>query len=277
MASLIKSEFYKLGRSKAFLICCIITILISGVFIGLTRMQEKMVEEHTATEQTAEEKSESAVTFSTEGDAGAKETINAIILLTQACNNTGIPIILAVFAGIFVTGEFSSGAIKLNASRGHSRTQIYLSKYLCVLTAAFTFVFLSIITYFLGGLFVWELGAIPADFVPKLLVYLGTNLLLYTALTAFFTFIGFCFSSNGAAIALNICIYSFYPMLLMLLHLLLPDLSYNVEHLALGNQAQFFATLSPAKDHVINLLAVSAGYFALFLAGGSLLFRRKEL
>lgn len=278
MINLMRSEFYKLWRSRAFQICCL--VVIAGTLLNLLTyfFTYQLINENP--DMLAAQGLDSFLSNVPELAAleGLYENLSGIGLLPFSLGGSTMQIILAIFSSIFIVGEFSSGTIKLNIARGYSRAQLYFSKYFIILVTAACYILLAVLTNFIGGCLLWEVGSIPDDFAVKLLSYLGTNLLLHAALAAFLTFVSFTFPSIGLSIAINVGVLSFYGLLLSLAKLILPqDFPYTITHISLMNQISLLSDYTPGQDLIVNLTVVSICYFLAFLGGGIYLFHKRDV
>lgn len=88
---------------------------------------------------------------------------NAFSLLIRYFIDTSgffLPLIIILVASEAISGEYSLGTIKLLLIKPFTRTKLYLSKYIALmLYGLFVFVFLSVIGFGIGGLFVGYGGA----------------------------------------------------------------------------------------------------------------------
>lgn len=92
-----------------------------------------------------------------------------------------IPIMTALFSGLFISPEFTQGTIRNKLSIGHTRTNIYLADMITVITATLIFFALYEITVFITASFMFDLSDYSFGIISKLLcasipIFIGNTL-----------------------------------------------------------------------------------------------------
>ena len=134
MKALLRFEFRKLVRNKAFYICLGIALFLMIINAITTKVLSDVMKQ--AMEEIGQkyEPSENALT----------------LMKTVFSNNT--PLILGVVVSIIVCEDFSNDIIKNIYSKGYSRDKVYFAKMISSLVAFLTIILVGMIISFLTGL-----------------------------------------------------------------------------------------------------------------------------
>lgn len=197
MFNLLSGEFYKVRKSGSFYVCCIILVsfllLIYGAFkLADAGEQENMENNPVQVVNTVESGSDSS-------DAGI-----LILDVEQVMIRIILGIVTAVFASIFVIGEYGNGAIKNITGKGYSREKIYLAKYLITIIAIIIMFIITVIATLLCGIIFYGMDGINAEFFKELCQYAGIQLLLETAFIGVVVAIDEISRSKGVAVAVSL-------------------------------------------------------------------------
>lgn len=252
--NIIKSEFYKLKKSKLSWICLIVCA-VAACIIPVAVKQAIAMGEH-------------------EFEAAAGGAINALFF------SLGMPIftlVCALFTSIFVSSEFHNGTMKNYVSKGFDRKKLYLSKCL-VCAVAVTAMFLVYVLLMLAS------GSIFLGFAPagtfKGGVFVGVMFiiwLLIMAYTVVFVAMGMQLRSNGAAIATNICLVAILPTLMSALDYLFKFTSFKISQLWIGGNLSAIATMTPTTGNIISAVIVGVAWLLLAGIGGMFLFKKQDI
>jgi ABC-2 type transport system permease protein len=256
MMNIIKSEFYKLQKSKLFYICMIIcaaipVIMAVAILAGVQ-------------------------TRGAEGMSAIVEDISGATFLAEILGLALLPTILAVFVSIFVSGEFHNGTMKNYVAKGFNRVQIYLSK-LAVCGAAVLAIYVVHIAISCAlGTALWGFdpsGTATISGVVTMLLGEGLQLLAYSSV---FVLILMWLRSNGVSIAVNICAASVLPAILMVIDFMLIDVISLSSYWVSGNISAL-ATLTPENGAVLHGIIVGLCYVLGGTAIGSILFKKRDI
>ena len=206
MGALLKFEFRKLFRNKAFYICLgialfllIINTITNKVMADLSR---EMMEEAYA---------EIGITY--------EYAFSAIALLKQVFNNN-TAIVEGVVVSIIVCEDFAGDIIKNIYSKGYSRAQVYFAKLLSSLTAFLMIIVAGmIISFTLGVALTGELGSTGKNFA-------GAVICIYLVSIAYFAIyfaISMIFKKIAPSIVLSILGPTGITVLLVLANLLIKN------------------------------------------------------
>lgn len=269
MYHILKAEIGKLFRSRTFLICSMIAIVMSVILIASYEMMSKVytpefIEE--LNQQTATQ-SGATVQVSEELDLSFFQNLSGISMLEMSFSGNLVSTLLAVLVSIFVCSEFSGGAIKNIASRGFSRTKIYTAKYLVCIIGGTILSIVVLLTSFLGGTLLWGMGETGADFTSNLLTFLGVQFLLNAALTGLMVFVSMVVRNTGGSIAINVCVIMFASMIFSLFDLVIDSEKIKVADYWIGNIIANIASLSVPtelleKGLIVGILTLVVTYVA---------------
>lgn len=269
MYHILKAEIGKLFRSRTFLVCSIIAIAMSLVVVVSYKLMAEiytpeMIEQ---LNQQSAETSGASVQVNQELDFSFLQNLSGISMLEMAFAGDVIQTLLAVLVSIFVCSEFSGGAIKSIASRGFSRTKIYTAKYLVCIIAGAILSVITLLTSFLAGTLLWEVGETGADFVSNLFTFLGVQFLLIAALVGLMVLVAMVLRNTGASIAVNVCIIMFASIIFSLVDLVIDHEKIKVADYWIGNIMVNIASLSVPtelieKGLIVGLLTLIVTYVA---------------
>lgn len=179
MLNLLRSDFYKLRRSKTFFTCLVIlALIVAYIIIDIS-----------SSSYTKEQLSPS--------------TFHWIYMLFQV--PYFIPVFQALFITMLITNEYSTGTIKDSVSLGFSRMKIYMSKLITVSVGSISMMIVAILSTGITSIFVF--GIYGAFSMVDLLLLARTILiqaLLYTAYGSIFLMIAFLIKNIGGTMAFNI-------------------------------------------------------------------------
>lgn len=192
MGKLLKFEYRKLFHQTSFWVCMM-------VLAGLVLLNEGMYFILTKTASTLMEAEDAAIMIETLGVSDN----SGIISLVRAFSECNFEILAAIFVSITVCSDYTQNTIRNIITKGYTRTQIFVSKYIVCATGCLIMLLESAV---LGGLFgtlFWGVGSADATSV---LVSLLAQAFIALAETAVFFAISDLVRKNGGAIALGIII-----------------------------------------------------------------------
>ncbi len=202
MSKLLKSDFYRLFRSKSFYICG---------FIGVALFNLSIIGLYYATKMMADQT----------GNISAIANYTGILYGISAFADMDNQIILSIILGMFVTSEFSHGTMKNSVSKGFSRISIYFSKLITMVVASYIVLLVTFVTGVISGsLVTGKIGDFSKTPVVEYAKMVSVELILYAAFAALLVFVGFLIRNLGGVIAINIIgVTMFIPILCNLLQM----------------------------------------------------------
>jgi ABC-2 type transport system permease protein len=183
MLNLLRSDFYKLKRSKSYYIC----LGIIALFVAY------IISDFSSSKHIKEELSPS--------------TFHWIYMLFQerAFLPYFVPLLQSIFITMLITTEYATGTIKDPVSLGFSRSKIYLSKLSMVSLATIFMLLLAIIVSGLTSILVF--GFYGTFTFLDMLLFIRMFLIqivLYTAYASLFLLISFLIKNIGGTMAFTI-------------------------------------------------------------------------
>jgi ABC-2 type transport system permease protein len=256
MMNIIKSEFYKLKKSKLFYICMLACALIPAIMVIAIQAGVQ--------------------TRGAEGMSAIVEDISGAAFLAEILGLALLPTVLAVFVSIFVSGEFHNGTMKHYVSKGFNRVQIYLSKLAVSGAAVLAIYFVHAAISLALGTALWGFDPSGAAAVSGVVtMVLGEGLLLL-AYSSIFVLVSMLLRSNGAAIAVTVCATSVLPAILMTFDFMLIDVI-SVSNFWISGNVSALAAIAPESGAVLRGVIVGLCYIAGGTTVGSILFRKQDI
>ncbi|GHV07474.1 hypothetical protein FACS189485_17890 [Spirochaetia bacterium] len=259
--NIIKSEFYKLKKSRLFYVCMLICAVIPAIMAIAIQLGVQ--------------------TRGAEGMSAIVEDISGATFLAETLGLALLPTVLAVFVSIFVSSEFHNGTMKNYVSKGFNRVQIYLSK-LAVSGAAVLAIYVVHAAVSLAlGTALWGFDPSGGAAVSAVAIYgavtmlLGEGLLLL-AYTSVFVLVSMWLRSNGASIAVSICAASVLPTILMTIDFILEDVI-SLSSFWISGNVSALASITPESGAVLQGLIVGFCYLTGGTVLGSLLFKKQDI
>ena len=184
MAKLIRFEFRKLFQNKAFYICLgislVMTIIITLTYKAFTDLIAEAAKET--------------------GTMTPSTNYTSFVLLKSAFNNGYVAMIGGVMTALLVSEDYTNDITKNIYSKGYSREQLYLSKYIVCLVAFLVLMVIGMIASFFFGFALDGLGKMGNNYF---LSVLGIFLVGIAYCTVFFG-IAILLKKTGGAIAISI-------------------------------------------------------------------------
>ncbi len=235
MINLLNAEFYKLRKSKSWLIGLIVTVLFLLLLYSSLLMIDKINQGELANGSGGIMVYQNGDSIKEQGSM--MEQIGVIGVIQQMFGGNFVGLILAVLVCMFVIQEFSNGTVKNLVGKGYSRAKIFFSKMLAaiVLTLVFQAAAL-VVTVCLGIPFMG--GEIYSSTVwTDVAVYGGIQILFGVVMAVIFMLIGELTRNLAAGISVSIGLLLFSTVVTEGLDLLFRGLD-----------------LQPSKYWILNLM-----------------------
>jgi ABC-2 type transport system permease protein len=227
MLNLLRSDFYRLVRSKSFYICAIVAIALNSLNLLIMYWASKV---------NTDQKDLYASLLPKDG----------IDFALKSMSDSNAMTIISVFVSIFVVAEFSHGTMKNVVSKGFSKIPIYFSKLITMLVAGYLIILGTIIGAAVSATIITgKFGTFTGDYFVQILKTTGMELLLFLAFTALLLLVATLVRNLGGVIAINfIGLMTVLPLLFLALQYLIKgkikittyDLFYNISYFT-GNLA----------------------------------------
>lgn len=217
MFNLLSGEFYKLKKSKSLLVCCVITAVFVLVLYGMLMIVDKV-------RRGEIENGTGGIIYVSgeEVDENAKSLFDEItvmeVLRQMFCSFGSFA--TAVFAAIFVIGEYINGAAKNIVGKGYARWQIFLAKYIAVMASAVLQLLVLSAAAIICGAVVEGTEQFDAVFWKNFFGYIGIQILLGMAFVGVVAAVSEICRNLAAGISIGIGLVCFSSPLTMGMDLL---------------------------------------------------------
>ena len=230
--NLLRGEFYKLLKGKAFYICCLVAVLsvvfIYGTLFFADAVERELANSSTSVVNTVDENMQAE-------NMPVLEEITIFDVLQQMFGNFG-SFITVIFAAIFVVGEYGNGAVKNVVGKGYKRWQIFGAKYIATTAAGLILLALLAVLAVVSGCFFQKLAGVAWEWngtvVRELFVYSGIQLLLGAAVIGMSAAISEMCRHLGAGIAIPFGIVAFSTLITsgldILIRFILPESKFRI-------------------------------------------------
>ena len=265
MLNLLKSDFYKLKKSRAFWIFVALSVIAGAVAVVAfhTELQHDLA-------------------INNPGDhdyAQALETsklVSAVWGLDQFLSMNFNTLIVGVFISIFVTSEFVYGTMKNALSRGADRAKVFCSKLAACGAAAVLMQVLFIAGLLAAGTAVWGFDLHHISAAGSLVRVLLSQILVILSFTVLFTSIAAAIRSNGGSIATNIICATMISTFFNALNVFF-NYKVVVNDYWIGGVVSKLATFIPAPGDVLHGILVVLAWGAASLLVGTALFKKMDV
>lgn len=254
--SIIKSELYKLKKSKMFYICLILCAALAVFLAFVVKM--------------------GVATRGTEDIAAIAETISAVSLLELTLGQAFLPTIIAIFVSIFVSGEFHNGTMKNYVAKGFNRSRVYLSKLFVCSMAVLMMYIAHVVSAFVTGTLLWGFDPYGVATFSNVATIILSEGLLLIAYSSVFIFTSMWLRSVGASIAVNICMVSLLPTFLMAINYIIGD-SITLSNYWISGNIIALASLAPESGAVLLGIIVGLCYLVGGTIVGNVLFKKVDI
>ncbi|MDD3410872.1 MAG: ABC transporter permease subunit [Eubacteriales bacterium] len=252
--NMLRSEFYKLKKSKAFW-ACVAACILFGAFLPLALQQAVL-----------------------SGESEVRDlALSAVNILSFSFGMPFLSLIVGVFISIFVSSEFHYGTMKNALSKGMPRERVFLTKFAACAAAVTGMFILFIASILISGTCFFGFDPQGVFQLGSFLGMLLTTWLLFMAYTAVFEVVAMNMRSNGAAIATNICMVTVFPTILKALDFLLKSTGVKLSSLWLDGGVSAVTALPMGAGAVGSGLLMAVIYLAVMGAVGIALFRKTDV
>jgi ABC-2 type transport system permease protein len=262
MGNLLRSDFYRLFKSKSFYICTAIALLLISGNAFLMEWSYRMMAE-------TQNVSVALTPLFTDG----------ITYGLKMFSGGDVHLFMAIFIAIFITGEYTHGTMKNVVSKGFPKHQIYLSKIITMTAATFIMIFLMFLFGTASAAIVTgKFGTFTGTYVSQILIMVAIELLLHVALTAVFVLVANTIRNNGGVIAINIIgVMSIAPLMYQAAELIFRNKIKFTQFGLRNNIALFYQSIAPAGEDVLRAILVGLVFFAVTTAIGIFAFKKMDV
>lgn len=268
MSNLLRAEWYKLFRNKAFWILSLIVIGLTFLLVLLPYLDYRGMLDETG------------VTVELHDKATAAYPLSGIKLFIESIHSPDLflaVLLISILGVFFITNENANGTIKNLVSIGYQRQKIYLSKLIAFVSGSVALVLLFSISFGIFGSLFFEIGAWPDS---ELLINAGKFLLLSILFIIAFAAIAMFFSimprGTGVGLLLSVGFYLVAGAGLRML-------SYNyqiaekIQKYAVYYRYSTLADNDLSLANVFELTMIPFSTAVIFIVLGLIVFQRKDI
>jgi ABC-2 type transport system permease protein len=262
MLNIIKSDFYKLIKSKAFWICVLICVGFSILSVGAYQaVMSNALADPNHSEYTTMLKMEPIVSGAWTLEFFASMAFQFIVV--------------GIFIATFLSPEFSHGTMKNVLSRGANRIKVFLSKFLVCSCASVLMTITYILALLLAGTVVWGFNPNGIFSLIGLINALAVHSLLAIAFAALYTFISFSIRSYGIAMATIImCVIMGGKIIGAIGSIVGMD---SLDRFWLEWGVSSMSTYAPVSSDVMQAIFIALGWAIASIIAGSVLFKKLDV
>jgi len=265
MLNILKSDFYKLKKSKAFWICTALCLVFGVLMVTAFHVE---IQSDLSRFGPGDHDYDNALLKS--------QAASAVWGLEQFLPMNFNVLLVGVFIAVFVTSEFSYGTIKNTLSRGADRVKVFFSKFIVCGLAAVIMQTLFISALLTAGSIVWGFDPHGLSTPGSLLSVILSQMLAILSFAALFTFISTAMRSNGGSIATNIICSTMVSMLFTALSMLFGG-NIVLNDYWIGGVVSKLATVTPASGDVAHGIIVTAAWGIASVLVGTTLFNKMDV
>ncbi len=201
MFNLLSADLYTVKKSKAVFVMILLGAAISIAFVFML----KFVVMNLPASEIGQGSNKVVMGWSLSKFDAYK--FNALYLANQVFGNGDIiPLLIAIFVCMFVTGEFAHGTIRNILTIGCKKSTFYLSKLIIVCAASVDIMLSTVITTFIAGGFVFGFGTdTRINGIIDFLGILAVQAFLHMAFASLFLMIALLVKNVGGSIAISMC------------------------------------------------------------------------
>lgn len=282
MINLLRADFYKLTKSKAFYICTLLAILFAMATPLLVEFSRRAISSM-PTEILAQEQMQQMMNLDnglhvgvSSGSILNQEEIQGAWMLGELFAGNLLPIFLLIFTSIFIVGEYSNGAIKNTVSKGFGRTKIYVSKCITVSAACLIMLISYIAVGTITTTVLFGFGETSKQIVWQIIRLVGTQCIIHIALTLCFVAIAMAVKHNGAAIAINIGVMTLGGTILQVISLLFQN-KIELSSYWIANSITTITSLEVGGVQIVKTIGISLVYLVVSTMLGMYFFQRQDI
>jgi ABC-2 type transport system permease protein len=262
MLNIIKSDFYKMVKSKSFWICVLICVGFAFLSVGVYQS----VINNALTDPNH---SEHANMIKMAPLVSGAWTLEFFVSMAFQF------LIVGIFIATFLSPEFSHGTMKNALTRGVNRVKVFLSKFLVCSCVSVLMTLMYILALLFAGTVVWGFDPNGIFSLTGLINALALQSLLAISFAALYTFISFSIRSYGIAMATIIMSVIMGGKIMGAVGAII-----GMEHLDsfwLEWGVSSMATYAPASSDITQSIIVALGWGIVSIIAGSALFKKFDV
>lgn len=271
MGRLLKANFYKLFKSKAFYICSVINTAITCLTILILKLSETVVE------QTADESGETVTTV-----VGLAKYKDGISFGVNIFSEGDVLLFMGILSAIFITSEFTYGTMKNIVSKGFEKYKIYISILITMVAAGFIMdAFNFIVSTGLASALIGSVASYNGPLLIKTLRLVAIEMLLHAAFYSLQVMVALIVRNNGGVIAINIITFMFGNLVYEILELIVRKgfkLNLNFSFSDYGLQNNIIMAVSTLNgEHILRPILVGLIFLVVTMVIGITAYEKADV
>jgi len=253
MINLLKFEFRKLWQSKSFYIVFSIGFISIIMYMLLAKIMFEIFH----------------------------ASLNATVSMLSVLVISNFVSLLGIYLAIFVCSDYSQHTIKNIYARGYNRSAVYFSKYLISL---FVSLLVAILYIAFGFLFVLISGGYVGSMPANMWGDLALQLWVVVGLHGLFFGISMMVGKVAGSLALNLIgvsvLFGLATLFFQIIKVDFNVMNYSLETILgglSGDLSQMMSTVGIEHSTLIRALVVPLAYVIIFVGGGWLVNRRRDV
>ncbi len=272
MGGLLKANLIQMKRSRAFIVCVIISLCF-GIFMALLYSYAWQNNEVTIQTVTTLVTQYGMDTDIVDEAFGMLPKNNLWAYINILLSDGSIIYIAAVVVSSLAAAEYTSGTLKNLIARGYSRLGIFSAKLISLLIASYIIAFAYVAGGSVVGLILY--GSTTTIDTDKMLTALMAYICLFAALGAMYFMIATICRRSGASIAVSIVVPLFIASVFSIMAMAWKDIT-DISQYWIINQ------IVAAQNYVLEGSAwipfvCALGYFGLSCMVGYAVFSRQDI
>lgn len=265
MLNILKSDFYKLKKSKAFWICAGLCIVM-GVLMVVA--YEANIQWDLNNQAQTDHDYIQALEMS--------KAASAVWGLAQFLPMNFNVLIVGVFIAVFVTSEFIYGTVKNTLSRGAGRMKVFFSKCIVCGISAVVMQVLFIGSVLTAGAIIWGFDPQGISTASSVFGVIGSQILVIVGFSMLFTCVSTAIRSNGGSIAVNILCATVISTVFTAIGLLLGT-NIALNDYWIGGVVSKLASVTSASGDIIHGVIVAVAWGVASMIIGTALFKKQDV
>lgn len=277
MINLLKGEFYKLFKSRAFYICAMVAVVsvifMYGMLITADGIERGNIENGFGGVHVSDDSGLDSTEF-------LLEQMTSLEVLQQLYGSFG-GFITVVFVSIFVVGEYTNGAVKNVVGKGYTRGKIFAAKYISTSAATVLLLLVMTVVSTLCGSVILTDQTFDSAFLKDMFQFVGIQFLLGTGLSGVGILIAELCRTLGAGITISIGIVTFSTMVTgaldLLVRLAMPDTKFSFADYWLLDLMEKCPLKDIGTDFAVRAVFVGIVWLVFTAGLGALHFKKADI
>lgn len=270
MINLLKGEFYKLFKSRAFYVSAAAAAAFVIFIYGMTFTVDEI----------RSGKIENGSTYVVSEEVPILGQMSDLDVLQQLYANCNI-FVIVIFASIFVIGEYANGTVKNVVGKGYARWKIFVSKFISVSVATVLFMLVTTAGSLIAGNIFLKNQTYNQAYFTDLFLYIGIQILISIGICSMSILIAEVSRTFGAGITINFVIATFSTMITagldLLVQLAVPDTKFTFSDYWLFDLVEKCPVKDISTEVPVRIILVGIVWLVFTAGLGALHFKKADI